>query len=238
MIGSDSQAMGRVGETIVRTWQTAHVMAAKRGGVGQRAAASATSPSTRSARRSRTGSRTRSARSRSASSPTSCSGTRAYFAIRPRLVIKGGAIAYAPMGDANASIPTPQPVLMRPMFAGAGRLAARRSLTFVSPLALETLGDLGLESRLVAVEGHALGAQGRHAAQRRAARRSASSPTRSRSGSTATRSCRTRSPSCRSRSATRCSAMDPLALLLADSRFPSGSYAHSLGLEQAVERRA
>ena len=57
----------------------------------------------------------------------------AYFAIRPRLVLKGGAIAYAPMGDANASIPTPQPVLMRPMFAGSGRLAARRSLTFVSP---------------------------------------------------------------------------------------------------------
>ena len=50
----------------------------------------------------------------------------AYFAIRPRLVIKGGAIAYAPMGDANASIPTPQPVLMRPMFAGS-RPARRRA---------------------------------------------------------------------------------------------------------------
>jgi urease subunit alpha len=75
----------------------------------------------------------------------------AYFAIRPRLVLKGGAIAYAPMGDANASIPTPQPVLMRPMFAGSGRLAARRSLTFVSPSAVDTLHDLGLESRVVAV---------------------------------------------------------------------------------------
>ena len=80
----------------------------------------------------------------------------AYFAIRPRLVIKGGAIAYAPMGDANASIPTPQPVLMRPMFAGAGRPAARRSLTFVSPLAVDGLHDLGLESRVVRGEGHAL----------------------------------------------------------------------------------
>ena len=73
----------------------------------------------------------------------------AYFAIRPRLVLKGGAIAYAPMGDANASIPTPQPVLMRPMFAGSGRLAARRSLTFVSHMAVETLHELGLESRVV-----------------------------------------------------------------------------------------
>ena len=59
----------------------------------------------------------------------------AFFAIRPRLVIKGGAIAWAPMGDANASIPTPEPVLMRPMFAGGGRLAARRSLAFVAPVA-------------------------------------------------------------------------------------------------------
>ena len=76
----------------------------------------------------------------------------AYFAIRPRLVLKGGAIAYAPMGDANASIPTPQPVLMRPMFAGSGRLAARRSLTFVSHMAVETLHELGLESRVCAVQ--------------------------------------------------------------------------------------
>ena len=75
----------------------------------------------------------------------------AYFAIRPRLVLKGGAIAYAPMGDANASIPTPQPVLMRPMFAGSGRLAGRRSLAFVSPLAVEGLADLGLEAGVVAV---------------------------------------------------------------------------------------
>jgi urease subunit alpha len=76
----------------------------------------------------------------------------AYFAIRPRLVLKGGAIAYAPMGDPNASIPTPQPVLMRPMFAGAGRLAARRSLTFVSHMAVDALHELALESRVVAVK--------------------------------------------------------------------------------------
>jgi urease subunit alpha len=152
MIGSDSQAMGRVGETIVRTWQTAHVMAAKRGG-------------------SSSNERLKRYVAKYTICPAIAHGIAgevgsvevgkladlvlwdpAYFAIRPRLVIKGGAIAYAPMGDANASIPTPQPVLMRPMFAGTGRLAARRSLTFVSHMALESLGDLGLESRLVAVQ--------------------------------------------------------------------------------------
>jgi urease subunit alpha len=77
----------------------------------------------------------------------------AFFAIRPRLVIKGGAIAWAPIGDANASIPTPQPVLGAPMFAGRGRLAARSSMTFVAPLAAAEgdLGALGLESEIVAV---------------------------------------------------------------------------------------
>src|SRR5215218_1985626 len=150
MIGSDSQAMGRVGETIVRTWQTAHVMAAKRGGSGNE--------------------RLRRYVAKYTINPAIAHGIAdevgsvevgkladlvlwdpAYFAIRPRLVLKGGAIAYAPMGDANASIPTPQPVLMRPMFAGAGRLAGRRSLAFVSPLAVDGLADLGLEAGVVAV---------------------------------------------------------------------------------------
>jgi len=77
----------------------------------------------------------------------------AFFAIRPRLVLKGGAIAWAPMGDANASIPTPQPVLSAPMFAGTGRLAARSSVAFVSELALAEggLDQLGLDASLVAV---------------------------------------------------------------------------------------
>jgi urease subunit alpha len=150
MIGSDAQAMGRVGETIVRTWQTAHVMQGKRGGRGN--------------------ARLRRYVAKYTICPAIAHGIAgevgsvevgkladlvlwdpAYFAIRPRLVIKGGAIAYAPMGDANASIPTPQPVLARPMFAGSGRLAARRSLAFVSPGAMDTLGDLGLEAELVAV---------------------------------------------------------------------------------------
>src|SRR5918992_1487958 len=132
MIGSDSQAMGRVGETIVRTWQTAHAMAARRGGGGNE--------------------RLRRYVAKYTICPAVAHGIDhevgsvevgkladlvlwdpAFFAIRPRMVIKGGAIAWAPMGDAHASIPTPQPVLMRPMFAGAGRLAAQRSLAFVAP---------------------------------------------------------------------------------------------------------
>jgi urease subunit alpha len=150
MIGSDAQAMGRVGETIVRTWQTAHVMALRRGGDGN--------------------SRLKRYVAKYTICPAVAHGIDAevgsvevgkladlvlwdpaYFAIRPRLVIKGGAIAWAPMGDANASIPTPQPVLSRPMFAGSGRLAARRSLAFVSPLAVDSVAALGLEAAVVPV---------------------------------------------------------------------------------------
>ena len=150
IIGSDSQAMGRVGETIIRTWQTAHVMAAKRGGASnerlKRYVAKYTiCPAIAHGIDSEVGS------VEVGKLADLVLWDPAYFAIRPRLVLKGGAIAYAPMGDANASIPTPQPVLMRPMFAGSGRLAGRRSLAFVSPLAVEGLADLGLEAGVVAV---------------------------------------------------------------------------------------
>jgi urease subunit alpha len=147
MIGSDSQAMGRVGETIVRTWQTAHVMQARRGGAGNQ--------------------RLRRYVAKYTICPAVAHGIDhevgsvevgkladlvlwdpAHFAIRPRLVIKGGAIAWAQMGDANASIPTPQPVLMRPMFAGGGRLAAQRSLAFTAPGAAVD----GLEATVVPVK--------------------------------------------------------------------------------------
>jgi urease subunit alpha len=157
MIGSDSQAMGRVGETIVRTWQTAHAMKARLGGGGGRGADNA---------------RLRRYVAKYTICPAVAHGLDAeigsveagkladlvlwdpaYFGIRPRLVFKGGAIAWAPMGDANASIPTPQPVLSQPMFAGRGRLAGRRSIAFVSPAALHdgALRELELEARLVAV---------------------------------------------------------------------------------------
>jgi urease subunit alpha len=148
MIGSDSQAMGRVGETIVRTWQTAHAMAARRGAAGnerlKRYVAKYTiCPAIAHGIAGEVGS------VEVGKLADLVLWDPAYFAIRPRLVIKGGAIAWAPMGDANASIPTPQPVLSQPMFFGTGRAAARRSLTFVAPSA--EVGDLGLESRVVAV---------------------------------------------------------------------------------------
>jgi urease subunit alpha len=148
MIGSDSQAMGRVGETIIRTWQTAHAMAARRGGAGnerlKRYVAKYTiCPAIAHGIASEVGS------VEVGKLADLVLWDPAYFAIRPRLVLKGGAIAWAPMGDANASIPTPQPVLSQPMFFGTGRAAARRSLTFVAPVS--EVGDLGLESRVVAV---------------------------------------------------------------------------------------
>jgi urease subunit alpha len=157
MIGSDAQAMGRVGETIVRTWQTAHAMKARLGAGGAGRADNE---------------RLRRYVAKYTICPAVAHGIDgevgsvevgkladlvlwdpAFFAIRPRLVLKGGAIAWAPMGDANASIPTPQPVLSRPMFAGTGRLAARSSLAFVSELALAegSLESLGLEAALVGV---------------------------------------------------------------------------------------
>jgi urease subunit alpha len=149
MIGSDSQAMGRVGETIVRTWQTAHAMQARRGPQGndrlKRYVAKYTiCPAIAHGIDDQVGS----------VEPGKLADLvlwdPAFFAIRPRLVIKGGAIAYAPMGDANASIPTPEPVLMRPMFAGGGRLAAQRSLVFTAPGA--DTAHLGLEAATVPIK--------------------------------------------------------------------------------------
>ena len=77
----------------------------------------------------------------------------AFFGVKPELIIKGGLIAYANMGDPNASIPTPQPTLYRPQFAAHGRAKFKTSLTFVSKTALDlgTLNDLQLQKHLVAV---------------------------------------------------------------------------------------
>ena len=204
MIGSDSQAMGRVGETIVRTWQTAHVMAAKRGGAGnerlKRYVAKYTiCPAIAHGIAAEVGS------VEVGKLADLVLWDPAYFAIRPRLVLKGGAIAYAPMGDANASIPTPQPVFSRPMFAGGGRLAARRSLAFVSPLAVDGAARSRAGSARRRRGRHARRDQGRHAAQRRLPRH----PRRARHVQGLDRRRRDRPrpgrPSSRSPSATRCS---------------------------------
>jgi urease subunit alpha len=158
MIGSDSQAMGRIGEVVIRTWQTAHAMKRRRG--------AASGDSVADNHRAR----------RYVAKYTICPAVAhgldgevgsvapgkladlvlydpRFFGVRPALVLKGGMVAWSQMGDANASIPTPQPVLPRPMFGAAGRSAAHTSLAFVAPAALEDgLADrLGLERRLVPV---------------------------------------------------------------------------------------
>ncbi|CAM3066962.1 MULTISPECIES: urease subunit alpha [Actinomycetes] len=159
MIGSDSQAMGRIGEVVLRTWQTAHVMKERRGALPGDGAADNTRAQ------------------RYVAKYTICPAIAhglddeigsvevgkladlvlwdpAFFGVRAHAVIKGGAIAWAAMGDANASIPTPQPVLPRPMFGAAPKLAAATSLSFVAPQAIEDgLPDrLGLDRRLAVVK--------------------------------------------------------------------------------------
>ncbi len=158
MIGSDAQAMGRVGEVVLRTWQTAHVMKGKRGSLAGDGAAD--------------NARARRYVAKYTICPAVAHGIDGevgsvepgkladlvlwdprFFGVRPHVVLKGGVIAWAQMGDANASIPTPQPQLPRPMFGAYGRVPARTSLHFVAPAALEAgLGDrLAVDRRLAAV---------------------------------------------------------------------------------------
>jgi urease subunit alpha len=161
MIGSDSQAMGRVGEVILRTWQTAHVMKRR---VGALPGDPATSDNLRARRY--------------VAKYTICPAVAhgldgevgsvevgkladlvlwqpAFFGVRPSVVLKGGMIAWAAMGDANAAIPTPQPVLPRPMFGAAAVSAAATSVHFVAEAAVQGgLADrLAVRRRLVAVRG-------------------------------------------------------------------------------------
>jgi urease subunit alpha len=158
MIGSDSQAMGRVGEVPLRTWQTAHV-GRKRWGTlpgdgpadnrrAQRYVAKYTiCPAVAHGLDAEVGS----------VEPGKLADlvlyAPAFFGVKPSLVIKGGMIVYAAMGDANASIPTPQPVLPRPMFGADGATAAATSVHFVAQVALEGgLADrLSVRRRLVPV---------------------------------------------------------------------------------------
>ncbi|MET9212993.1 MULTISPECIES: urease subunit alpha [unclassified Nocardia] len=149
MIGSDSQAMGRIGEVVMRTWQTAHVMKRRRGALSGDGAAD--------------NARVQRYIAKYTICPAVAHGLDdeigsvevgkladlvlwepAFFGVRPHAVLKGGMIAWAAMGDANASIPTPQPVLPRPMFGAAAPAAAATSLHFVSEQAI----DDGLANRL------------------------------------------------------------------------------------------
>jgi urease subunit alpha len=160
MMSSDSQAMGRVGEVIIRTWQTACKMKVQRGRLFEE-------------RGENDNIRARRYVAKYTINPAIAHGvsehigsiepgkladlvlwTPAFFGVKPDLIIKGGAIAAAPMGDPNASIPTPQPVHYRPMFGAYGRAAQSTSLTFVSKSALQNgLRDrLGVTKEFVAVD--------------------------------------------------------------------------------------
>ena len=150
MMSSDSQAMGRVGEVIIRTWQTADKMKRQRGPLPQE-------------KGDNDNARVKRYIAKYTINPAIAHGvskhigsvekgkladlvlwTPAFFGVKPDLVIKGGMIAAAPMGDPNASIPTPQPVHYRPMFGAYGGAIAATSLTFVSQTSL----DKGLARRL------------------------------------------------------------------------------------------
>ncbi len=159
IISSDSQAMGRVGEVITRTWQTADKMKQQRGALPEDSAGNDNF-------------RVKRYIAKYTINPAIAHGMSheigsveigkladlvlwrpAFFGMKPEIVIKGGLIAWAQMGDANASIPTPQPLIMRPMFGAMGRATGGTSIAFVSQRAMEEghLRALGLHKKLVSV---------------------------------------------------------------------------------------
>jgi urease subunit alpha len=158
MMSSDSQAMGRIGEVVTRTWQTAHKMKVQRGPLA------GDSPRNDNLRAKRFV-------SKYTINPAIAHGISrevgsiepgkladlvlwnpAFFGVKPEIVVKGGFIAWSAMGDANASIPTPQPVLYRPMFGSFGGATQASGATFVSRAGLPHVEKLGLRKRLIAVE--------------------------------------------------------------------------------------
>ncbi len=161
MISSDSQAMGRIGESIIRTWQTAHKMKVQRGGlpndsqpadnlrVKRYIAKYTINPAITHGISNYVGS------IESGKIADLVLWKPAFFGVKPETVIKGGMIAWAQMGDANASIPTPQPVHMRPMFGSYGGARNNTSFTFISQIAMEQfLPDrLQLQKQTLAVSG-------------------------------------------------------------------------------------
>ncbi len=159
MISSDSQAMGRVGEVIIRCWQTAHKMKVQRGElIGDRG---------------NDNNRVKRYIAKYTINPAIAHGLShevgsieigkradlvlwapAFFGVKPEMVLLGGSIAAAPMGDPNASIPTPQPVHYRPMFASFGKLLTNSSIVFVSQAAKDAglANKLGTAKQMVAVK--------------------------------------------------------------------------------------
>ncbi len=158
MMSSDSQAMGRIGEVITRTWQTAHKMKTQFG------------PIDGSASRPADNFRALRYLAKYTINPARTHGIAhevgsieigkladlvlwkpAFFGVKPEAILKGGLIAMANMGDPNASIPTPQPMFYRPQFAAHGRAKFRTSLTFVSAVGLSSAQELGLNKTLSAI---------------------------------------------------------------------------------------
>ncbi|WNR45608.1 urease subunit alpha [Paenibacillus roseipurpureus] len=161
MLSSDSQAMGRVGEVIIRTWQTADKMKKQRGALAPDPA-------------EHDNFRIKRYIAKYTINPAITHGishlvgsiepgkfadlvvwSPMFFGVKPDLVLKGGSIAYAQMGDPNASIPTPQPVFGRPMFAAFGKATAGSAITFVSQAAFEAgiAARLGLQKRVEPIKG-------------------------------------------------------------------------------------
>jgi urease subunit alpha len=160
MMSSDSQAMGRVGEVIIRTWQTADKMKRQRGPLPED-------------KGDNDNARVKRYIAKYTINPAIAHGVSrhigsveagkladlvlwapAFFGVKPDLIIKGGMIAAAPMGDPNASIPTPQPVHYRPMFGSYGAAISRTALTFVSQLSLDKgiATNLRVSKQMVAVQ--------------------------------------------------------------------------------------
>ena len=176
MMSSDSQAMGRVGEVVIRTWQTAHKMKLQRGWLAPRRSPAAAVPEAVAAIEGSDRNdnfRVKRYIAKYTINPAITHGVAhevgsiepgkladlvlwrpAFFGVKPSLILKGGMIAAAAMGDPNASIPTPQPVHYRPMFGSFGK-ALKTSVTFVSAAALANpeVAALGLHKPLVAVRG-------------------------------------------------------------------------------------
>ncbi len=166
IMSSDAQAMGRIGEMIMRTWQTAHVMKTRYGQLRE-----GTAEEQEQQREEADNFRARRYVAKYTINPAIAHGADGligsvergkladlvlwepkFFGVKPHLVLKGGQIAYAQVGDANASIPTPQPVLPRPMWGATGNAPGANSVNFVSPQATVTAQELGISKSLYEIK--------------------------------------------------------------------------------------